>query len=204
MKPYSAVSAICIGLFLLAGPQPSAMAATNVFAVVNNGVSAYVINATSNPDLSLVRGFTYTFNVSASGHPFWIKTIQGTGTGNAYEDGVTGNGTAVGTVQFSIPTNSPSLLFYNCQFHSPMTGRLHIEDPPVVHLAGITVTTNIVLSSTGTDSLNLYVDTTSNLVEGTWQPAPLSTNIFSQGTNITSIDLLAAPVGFFRVRQGLP
>lgn len=85
----------------------SARAATNIFAVVDSGTSAYVINGTSNPDLRLVRGFSYTFNLNASGHPFWIKTIQGTGTGNAYNDGVSGNGTSIGVIQFSVPT-SPS------------------------------------------------------------------------------------------------
>jgi len=47
-----------------------------VFNVTNNGSGNYVINGVSNPTLELVRGQTYTFNVSASGHPFWIKTTQ--------------------------------------------------------------------------------------------------------------------------------
>lgn len=204
MIPRSTMNSVGVVLCILVASQLPAATATNAFTVVNSGASAYVINGVSNPDLSLVRGFTYSFNVNAIGHPFWIKTIQGTGTGNAFNEGVTGNGTSVGVVQFSVPTNAPSLLFYNCQFHSPMRGRLNIESPPVVRVTGIATDAEVVLISTGTDSLNLYVDTSSNLVEGAWEPSPIRTNVFSEGTNTTSIDLPAEPTVFFRVRQGLP
>jgi hypothetical protein len=33
------------------------------------------------------KGGTYTFNMSTAGHPFFINTIQGTGTANAYASG---------------------------------------------------------------------------------------------------------------------
>lgn len=102
----------------------------NTFGVVNSGATAYVINGASNPNLTLYRGRTYTFNLSASGHPFWIKTVQGTGTGNAFTSGVTGNGTSVGTLTFAVPTNAPATLFYNCQFHASMRGVLTIQDSP--------------------------------------------------------------------------
>jgi hypothetical protein len=38
---------------------------------------------------------TYT-NMSTTGHPFFINTIQGTGTANAYASGVTNNGAVSG------------------------------------------------------------------------------------------------------------
>lgn len=195
---------VTVAFSLLVALLLPATAATNTFSVVNSGASAYVINGVSNPDLFLVKGFTYTFNINASGHPFWIKTIQGAGTDNAFNDGVTGNGTSLGTVQFSVPTNAPSQLFYNCQFHSPMTGTLNITNPPVVRVTGIAVDNQINLISTGTDSLNLYVDSRTNLVAGIWDAVDIASNIYLQGTNTTFINPPTKPAEFFRVRQALP
>jgi hypothetical protein len=76
--------------------------------------------------LTLQRGGTYTFNISASGHPFWIKTSQVTGTGSAYNTGVTNNGTDSGTITFTVPEDAPSTLYYICQFHGSMTGTINI------------------------------------------------------------------------------
>lgn len=101
------------------------------FDVINNGSSAYVLNGgnltdASNPDLTLERGKTYTFTVNASGHPFFIKTVQGNTNANAYNTGVTNNGTQSGTISFTVPMDAPNTLFYNCQFHSAMTGSINI------------------------------------------------------------------------------
>ena len=93
-----------------------ATAAAQAFTVVNNGTIAYRIDGVNNPTLNLVRGQTYTFNVSATGHPFWIKTTQVIGTGQAYNTGVTGNGTQVGTVTWVVPSNAPDQLYYQCVF----------------------------------------------------------------------------------------
>ena len=65
------------------------------------------------------------FAVNATGHPFYINSVQGTGTGNAYSSGVTGNGTEVGNVTFAVPADAPDTLFYNCSFHPAMTGTIH-------------------------------------------------------------------------------
>lgn len=190
-------------LWLLAQPV-SVGAATNIFSVVNSGVSAYLINGASNPNLKLVRGFTYTFNISAPFHPFWIKSVQGNGTANAFTDGVTGNGTDAGTVVFAVPTNAPSLLFYNCEVHPAMTGQLNIEDPPVVSIITFTVDTNLTFESTGTDALNVRVAVSSSLVTGGWSNVPSFLNSYSQGTNTTTLTPPADPIVFFRIQQTLP
>ncbi len=182
----------------------SAHAATNVFGVVNSGFSAYVINGSSNPSIKLVRGFDYTFNVNALGHPFWIKTAPGIGTGNAYNDGVTGNGTATGQVLFSVPTNAPPTLFYNCQFHAGMTGMFLIEDPPTVRIKAVSVSTNVLLSSDGTDALQVSVESRTNLTSGSWAPATVTSNLYVGGTNITEVALPPEGKSFFRVVQGFP
>jgi hypothetical protein len=98
--------------------------------VSNNLV--YNINGSTNPTLTLVRGSTYTFAVSALGHPFWIKTVQSTTQANAYQTGVTNNGTSNSTLTFVVPVNAPSTLFYNCEFHSTMTGQINVVNPTSV------------------------------------------------------------------------
>jgi hypothetical protein len=101
------------------------------FNVTNSGSSAYSIDLEPNPTLTLQRGGTYTFNVSADDggggtHPFWIKTSQVTGTGSSYDTGVTNNGTANGTITFTVPNSAPATLYYICQFHGSMTGTINI------------------------------------------------------------------------------
>jgi hypothetical protein len=103
---------------------------SSTFTVTNSGASAYTIDSASNPALTLQRGGTYTFNVSATGHPFWIKTAQTTGTGSAYNTGVTNNGADSGTITFTVPNDAPSTLYYICQFHGAMTGTINIVTNP--------------------------------------------------------------------------
>ncbi len=64
--------------------------AQNTFTVVNFGLTAYQINGVNNPTLALTRGQTYTFNVNAIGHPFYVKTDRVIGTASQYTNGVTG------------------------------------------------------------------------------------------------------------------
>jgi hypothetical protein len=123
------------------GPQESAYTLTFVieekaeenasttYAVTNSGASAYVIDGQSNPLLELVRGQTYVFDVDATGHPFWIKDQAVTGTGGAYNDGVSNNGAANGKIEFTVPMDAPDQLVYICQFHGSMLGDIDIVDP---------------------------------------------------------------------------
>ena len=103
------------------------------YNVTNSGASAYIFNDggftdASNPNLTLQRGETYTFTLNAPGHPFYINSTQGTGTGNAYNNGVTNNGAVNGVITFTVPEDAPNTLFYNCEFHGSMTGTITIVD----------------------------------------------------------------------------
>lgn len=118
------------------GPQESAYTLRFVIeylperlAVTNAGASSYTIDGVTNPTLELVRGRTYEFAVLAVGHPFWIKTVATTGPGNAYNNGVTNNGTQSGLLTFTVPLDAPSTLYYICQFHFGMRGAINITDP---------------------------------------------------------------------------
>ena len=103
-------------------------ATLTVFKVVTGASHVYAINGKDNPAITLKRNVTYTFELKATGHPFWIKTQNSTGTANAYTDGVTGNGTERGTLTFSVPANAPATLHYNCQLHDMMNGVITIVD----------------------------------------------------------------------------
>ena len=88
-----------------------------------------------NPILTLYRGATYTFNVTATGHPFYFSTDSGDNYSSGtyygeYTDGVTGSRTDSGTITFTVPTDAPEELFYFCGNHSVMYGIVDIEDYP--------------------------------------------------------------------------
>lgn len=105
---------------------PVVVPETTTYTVTNSGASDYVFNSVVDPTLTLRRGTTYTFNLSVSGHPFYIKTAQVTGTGSAYNDGVTTNGAETGAFTFTVPMTAPSTLYYICSLHGAMTGIINI------------------------------------------------------------------------------
>ena len=97
--------------------------------ITNSGMGAYLIDGVSNGTIALIRGNTYFLDINAYGHPFWIQTVPGGYTGyNIYTDGITNNGIESGTITFTFPVNTPSLLYYACQYHSSMQGMITISD----------------------------------------------------------------------------
>lgn len=89
----------------------------------------YVIDGEQGKELTLVRGRTYTFqlsNVSAI-HPFVISTSEvGAGAGT-WTQGVTGSGaTGNEALTFTVPMSAPDLLWYQCGIHARMGWRLNI------------------------------------------------------------------------------
>ena len=100
--------------------------AAGTITVTNQGSLAYVIDGVSNPTLTLCRGSTYAFAVSTPGHPFYIKTVAASGTGNAYSTGVTGNGASAGNVMFVVPPSAPDPLYYVFSLHASMLGTIRI------------------------------------------------------------------------------
>lgn len=99
------------------------------FTVTNSGAVDYVIDGVNDPALVVVRGCSYTFDVSAPGHPFFIKTAAVTGVGSAYNDGVANNGTSSGLITWDVPMAAPDALFYICEFHASMVGSITVVDP---------------------------------------------------------------------------
>jgi len=99
------------------------------YRVSNQSISGYVIDQQLNPTLTLVRGNTYVFNLNLRGdYPFWIKTQQVLGTGNAYDSGVSRNGSIIGLVTFVVPQDAPDTLYYVSENQPNLTGTFNIID----------------------------------------------------------------------------
>jgi hypothetical protein len=99
-----------------------------------------------NPILKLRRGEVYEFNINAIGHPLLFNSQPNVGFGdwnlgptsgvtNAADSSWTdvvhnGTGVQLGLIRFRVPQNAPAILWYNCYYHSSMSGQIQIETPP--------------------------------------------------------------------------
>ena len=177
----------------------STMGATNIYHVTGGNGINYTIDGAPDPALTLVRGITYEFRITVSAsHPFFIRTDVGAN----YNDGVSAQGVTSGSIFFTVPTNAPNPLKYQCGVHAGMTGPLNIVDPPTVSITDFSLGTNVVIQSTGTDILNLSVLTSTNLTTSTWNPASIQSNLYGNGTNTTHVALPPGENVFFQVQQG--
>ncbi|MDA9717897.1 S8 family serine peptidase [Planctomycetaceae bacterium] len=106
----------------------SAREVTTTFNVV--AVSgAYAINGVNNPTLTVRRGLTYTFNLNTAGHPFYLQTTGGGyQSANVYSNGFTGNIQTTGEHQWVVPQDAPDEIFYQCEFHPVMFGKIIVVD----------------------------------------------------------------------------
>ena len=102
----------------------------------------------------------------------------------------------------------PTTLYYACAIHG-FYGEIHFSSlgsaPPPNTILEIRVGTNIVMTSTGTNTPWLLIpEFSSNLVNGTWAPVSSYTNSFANGTHTTVFDRLdpiCGPNVFLRIRQ---
>ena len=100
--------------------------------VIANNSANYTLSGTdsngnvsgNDPGLTFNIGDTINFIVNASGHPFYLKTTAGTGSGNLIS-GVTNNGVEEGTVTW-IPTEAGTY-YYQCSLHGGMVGAIIIQ-----------------------------------------------------------------------------
>jgi surface protein len=78
----------------------------------------------NDPSLTINVGDTIDFAVDASGHPFYLKTVQGTGTSDLIS-GVTNNGATNGTLSWT-PT-AAGTYYYQCSLHNGMNGTITVQ-----------------------------------------------------------------------------
>ena len=103
-------------------------------SVTNSGTGAYALTGVdrlanvsgNNKTVTMNVGDTVNFAVNASGHPFYIKTVAGTGTGNQVTTpAATNQGAEVGTVSWT--PNTAGTYFYQCSNHSAMVGQIVVR-----------------------------------------------------------------------------
>lgn len=116
---------------------PTLTAPTVAYTVGNSGSGAYSFTGTamdSNPQLGPVyRSGTYTFDISAPGHPLYLTTDNGTNFSSGtyfgeYTTGVTGSRTDSGEITWIVDSSTPDVLYYQCGNHSPMRGTIVVKD----------------------------------------------------------------------------
>ena len=97
---------------------------TRVVTVVSDGGNKYAIDGVTTPTITLLRGVTYTFDVSDSSnsnHPLAFKNA-----GTPYTTGITSSGTAGtagATVTFTVTASAPLTgLTYYCTVHGDSMG----------------------------------------------------------------------------------
>jgi hypothetical protein len=171
---------------------PSLFAAD--FTVTSPGFF-YTINANQpNPTLTLVRGKTYTFAVNASSiHPLLIESV-----------GVTNNNISQGTLTFTVPAVA-SNYSYICSIHGfggqILTVAPTPPPPPKIKILSLTVSSNIVMRSTGTNTWSVIPEYTTNLIGTNWFGLTVVSNFYSSGTNETICGLPPSEPAFLRIRS---
>jgi hypothetical protein len=118
MKKCIVKSGIGVTAFCALAMLNLASAAGPTFVVTVQSASDWAVDGQLDPTLQLVRGETYVFDLqNVSGvHPFFIKSVNSSGAGNAFSSGVTNNGATGNTdVIFTVPMNAPSRCFITAQ-----------------------------------------------------------------------------------------
>ena len=140
-------------------------AAENIAVTVVNdgGTNKFAFNGATAPAITLVKGFTYTFDVSASsvsGHPLGFKDSGG----SAYTTGVTVNGTAGSAganVVIVVPTTGTMPARYYCTTHGNAMGNtIATQTNDIGTVADSTTISNIqtVVNNLSTISAKATVD----------------------------------------------
>ena len=81
----------------------------------------------SNTTVTFIKGDTINFNVSATGHPLWIKSVAGVGYANSITADITNNGTDSGTISWDTSNAAAGTYYYNCENHASMVGSIVLE-----------------------------------------------------------------------------
>ena len=163
----------------------------------------YSINGVGgNPTITLVRGQTYTFSVNTAcgpfGHPFEIVA-----------PGVTvNNNICAGTITYTVATNAPATISpgYVCSVHFFYGDIITVDPPappppPTVKILGMVVSSNLVVTSTGTNTWTVNPEFSTNLFSTNWYSLTVQSNRFFNGTNETYCGKPPGDNVFIRVRS---
>ena len=87
------------------------------------------ISTSGNPTININKGDTLQLTINASGHPFWIALTQATGqppNSNRPPD-VVNNGVDTATITWNTTQVFTGTYYYNCEYHSSMTGTIFVN-----------------------------------------------------------------------------
>ncbi len=155
----------------------------------------YVINGNQpNPNITLVRGQTYTFAVNASAiHPFFINS-----------PGVQNNNISQGTITYTVPM-AVSNYTYICSIHGfggqIMTVAPTPPPPPTVRITSLVPGSEVVLRSTGTNGWSVSPEYSTNLASTNWYALTVLSNRLLNGVNETFCGRPPGSNVFFRIRS---
>jgi hypothetical protein len=161
---------------------PGAIIDIVVSRVGKTGFVFQNISATEqNPTITLYKGNTYKFHVDNLGHPFYIMTepfksgvAQDGSTSLLYTQGIENNGIDSSILTFTVPSNAPAILHYQCGNHNAMNGIIKIQavtettkiDPAkdIVGTKNYTTHSNVKLSN------GMKVKFNNNVIDTTLRP----------------------------------
>jgi plastocyanin len=154
----------------------------------------YMINGQGpNPTITLERGKTYTFAVSTSSiHPFYINST-----------GVQNNNISQGTITYTVPTSAGNYSYY-CSVHyfgAPFATVAPPPPPPEIRLLSLSISSNLVLRSTGTNTWAVNPQYSTNLAGTNWFAVKVLTNSFLNGVNETICGQPPGEKVFFRINS---
>jgi hypothetical protein len=156
---------------------------------------AFQINGVNTPTLTLVRGQTYTFDVSTTVgfHPFRINS-----------PGATPASTASGTIVYTVPTAAADYT-YDCTVHgSSMQGQITTvapPTPPTPSIVSYSFGNPIILrTAPATNRFTVVPEYRTNLNNTNWVQLTVLSNRFVNGTNETFCGRPPATNLFIRVK----
>lgn len=200
-----------LALFVTSAVIAQAQPQTNIITTTV-GAYSFTVNGTgSNPTLSLTAGVTNVFEINTSSyHPVVITSNPVLGDSADWYSGASPQNIHSGTMDFKTPSAGfPTKLYYMCSVHG-FYGEIDLSSligpaPPPNTIIQLMVGTNIVVTSTGTNTTWVLVPQfSSNITSGVWATVPSFTNSFANGTNTTVFDRLdpiCGPNVFLRISQ---
>jgi hypothetical protein len=201
-------------LWLTMGAICQAQFHTNVITTPNAFTFNFSVDGSpqTSPTINLTAGVTNILQINTMPvgfHPVVITTDNTPFTPNRYS-GASPQNISTGPMALVTPVSGfPPKLYYMCSVHG-FSGEIDLTGvvgpmPDPNQILSIQVGTNIIMTSTGTNTTWLLIpEFNSNLVGGVWATVPSYTNTFANGTNTTVFDRLdpiCGPNVFLRIRQ---